>query len=411
MRYFVNRLADFVPGSAVHVPKEAIAERTKALAQQIIRELPADFTNCDGGLYVGPAGVAYALYLLVHSGNFPSENQEYLARAQEYFAAHSTYLKKTRQRQSDQPGFLLGIGGVNVAGALISKITGDEKKTAEYLKSYSDAASICQPVHFLQCGSDELFVGRAGYLCGVLALNKALGVQVLSKETIHSLCNSIVSSGREYSRRHRSPAPLMYAYYKTEYLGAAHGLSAILQILLSFPEFFKSDATIERDIKDSVDYFLSIETPEGNYAPAVDETQSRRPAEHELVHWCHGAPGVVYMMAKAYLTWKEEKYLQACLRCGQLTWQKGLLRKGPGICHGIAGSGYVFLLLYRLTGDPKHLHRALQFAEFIYTEEFQKSSRRPDCPYSLYEGLAGTLCFLGDLLQPEKASFPFFEVF
>ena len=57
------------------------------------------------------------------------------------------------------------------------------------------------------------------------------------------------------------------------------------------------------------------------------------------------------MLARAYKYFGDEKYLQACLRCGELTWQKGLLLKGPGICHGIAGSGYVFLLLYRLTGD------------------------------------------------------------
>ena len=40
--------------------------------------------------------------------------------------------------------------------------------------------------------------------------------------------------------------------------------------------------------------------------------------------------GVVYMLAKAYLVFKEEKYLSACLKCGDITWQKGLLRKGPG---------------------------------------------------------------------------------
>lgn len=77
----------------------------------------------------------------------------------------------------------------------------------------------------------------------------------------------------------------------------------------------------------------------------------------------------------------------------------------------MAGSGYVFLLLYRLTGDQRHLHRAQQFASYIFTEQFQKNSRTPDCPYSLFEGLAGTVCFLADLMQPEKASFPFFDIF
>ena len=82
----------------------------------------------------------------------------------------------------------------------------------------------------------------------------------------------------------------------------------------------------------------------------------------------------------------------------------------PGICHGVAGSGYVFLLLYRMTSDEKHLHRALKFAEFMQTKQFQQSARRPDSPFSLYEGLAGTMCFIADLLQPTKAEFPFFDV-
>ena len=121
--------------------------------------------------------------------------------------------------------------------------------------------------------------------------------------------------------------------------------------------------------------------------------------------------GIVYLFARAFLYWKDDKYLDACLRCGEVTWEKGLLKKGPGICHGVAGSGYVFLLLYRLTSDEKHLHRAVQFADFLSTEEYKADARTPDRPYCLYEGLAGTACFLADLTQPLKAEFPFFDVY
>lgn len=120
--------------------------------------------------------------------------------------------------------------------------------------------------------------------------------------------------------------------------------------------------------------------------------------------------GVVYLFARAYKVWGDQKYLDACLRCGEVTWARGLLKKGPGICHGVAGSGFVFLLLYRLTGDHRHLHRAQQFAEFLFTEEFQRGARVPDAPFSLYEGHAGTVCFLADLTQPDKAEFPLFNV-
>lgn len=68
--------------------------------------------------------------------------------------------------------------------------------------------------------------------------------------------------------------------------------------------------------------------------------------------------GIAYLFAKAYLVSKKPQYLDTCIRCGELTWQKGLLKKGPGICHGVAGSAYVFLLLYRLTGNSKYIYRA-----------------------------------------------------
>lgn len=131
----------------------------------------------------------------------------------------------------------------------------------------------------------------------------------------------------------------------------------------------------------------------------------------ELVHWCHGAPGVVYLMAAAYLRWKDARYLDSCIISGELVWHKGLLKKGPGLCHGVAGSGYVFLLLYRLTSNKMYLRRAVRFAEFMTSQKFMVEARTPDCPFSLYEGLAGTACFLADLCEPDKAAFPFQDVF
>lgn len=117
------------------------------------------------------------------------------------------------------------------------------------------------------------------------------------------------------------------------------------------------------------------------------------------------------MLVKAYLLFKEEKYLIACHRAAELVWRKGLLYKGSGICHGVGGNGYVSLIMYRLTKNPKYLYRALQFAHFLTRPEFLRHARRPDRPFSLYEGLAGTVCFLIDLIHPETAAFPFMNVF
>lgn len=57
---------------------------------------------------------------------------------------------------------------------------------------------------------------------------------------------------------------------------------------------------------------------------------------------------------------KEEKYLKEAAECTEVIWQRGLLRKGYGICHGTAGNGYAFLSLYKLTQDKKYLYRTFK---------------------------------------------------
>lgn len=193
----------------------------------------------------------------------------------------------------------------------------------------------------------------------------------------------------------------MFQYHGQEYLGAAHGISAILFSLLCVPLNEKD----LKDVKATIDAILKLQDNSGNFPSKFNKHETH------LVHWCHGGPGVVYLMAKSYKVFGDKKYLDSCLKCGDLVWQRGLLRKGAGICHGVAGNGYVHLLLFRLTGDHKHLYRAMKFAEFLESETFRKEARIPDRPMSLYEGLAGTTCYLIDLLQPEKAEFPFMNVF
>lgn len=57
---------------------------------------------------------------------------------------------------------------------------------------------------------------------------------------------------------------------------------------------------------------------------------------------------------------KEEKYLKEAIECAEVIWQRGLLRKGYGICHGTAGNGYAFLSVYKLTKEKKYLYRAFK---------------------------------------------------
>ena len=101
-----------------------------------------------------------------------------------------------------------------------------------------------------------MFLGRAGYIAGSLWLNQTLGKVMMmmmivtmtmmiifqpvhSPETLYQLCDLMVESGRRFSRKVSSKSPLMYSYYETQYLGTAHGLTGILQQLLSVPGYFQ----------------------------------------------------------------------------------------------------------------------------------------------------------------------------
>lgn len=138
-------------------------------------------------------------------------------------------------------------------------------------------------------------------------------------------------------------------------------------------------------------------------------SEKNRNTEKRLVHWCHGAPGAIHFLLRAYEMFKDEKYLDACKIVADLIWEKGLLRKGPGICHGITGNGYAFLMLFKITQNARYLYRAIKFAEFLTKSKFIREAKTPDRPYSLYEGLAGAICFLNDMLHIDQASFPFMK--
>lgn len=47
----------------------------------------------------------------------------------------------------------------------------------------------------------------------------SLFFQVIDDATLNKLCSVIIQSGQEHAAKHLSSAPLMYAYYGTEYIG------------------------------------------------------------------------------------------------------------------------------------------------------------------------------------------------
>ena len=247
-RYFTNHLQDFDS----QLTKEAIQSNYRSdIIQEIdnvvgliVSRVKADPRSEDGGLYVGLSGVAYGLFYASQSSHLTAEVRELCCTtAGKYLEASLEFCrKKSETRHCTGAAFLLGHLGVYVLAAVYYARTGDTSKSEEYVKKFISLHNMCKPVDYLACGGDELLVGRAGYLCGALYLQQELGENVIPSHVFQSIVTSIIQSGKSNAARLNSPSPLMYSYYDSLYLGAAHGLSAILQMSLSNSKYLDSEA-------------------------------------------------------------------------------------------------------------------------------------------------------------------------
>jgi hypothetical protein len=107
------------------------------------------------------------------------------------------------------------------------------------------------------------------------------------------------------------------------------------------------------------------------------------------LQWCTGAPGIV-VGASGYLD--EELLVDAA----ELIWDAGPAadEKGAGICHGTAGNGYALLKAFERTSDERWLDRARAFA----VHALEQTERLPG-RYSLFTGGVGAALFAADCLD------------
>uniref|UniRef100_A0ACB8FV97 LanC-like protein 2 n=1 Tax=Sphaerodactylus townsendi TaxID=933632 RepID=A0ACB8FV97_9SAUR len=274
---------------------------------------------------------------------------------------------------------------------------------------------------------------RVTFLCGDSG-PLAVGAVVYHKLNIESESKECVTKLLQFQRTVLGtdsdlPDELLYGragyLYALLYLNTEIGPNTVPQSVIKEPASNVDQETLTELVKPSIDYVRHKKFRSGNYPSSLSNETDR------LVHWCHGAPGVIHMLMQAYKVFKEDKYLKDAMECSDIIWQRGLLRKGYGLCHGTAGNGYSFLALYRLTQEKKYLYRAYKFAEWCL-EYGAHGCRIPDRPYSLFEGkadfildlqenfilkqasvnesMAGAIHFLSDISAPEKSRFPAFEL-
>ncbi|KAJ6475769.1 hypothetical protein C8R47DRAFT_1142393 [Mycena vitilis] len=296
-------------------------------------------------------------------------------------------------------------------------------------------------------GGCEILYGRAGLLYAILRLRSAsrrrdinpadstsaeliTTVRALSsKAQLELLVQSINHRGQSGAAAYAAeldgklPAPpLMWTWHGTRYLGAAHGVAGILHVLLLCP------AQITRPYMESilltVDWLIGCQDPQGNW-PSAAPIGGFTGHEKELVQWCHGASGILLALCTVLRCAtptssgpRLEKVIVSVQAGASLAYRHGLLSKGLGLCHGVAGSVFALLAVSDVLdvrtqksktskanashGERYYLARAVHLAQLAADHEAMTARGEmgtPDHPWSLYEGMAGMCCAWAEVLR------------
>jgi lantibiotic modifying enzyme len=327
--------------------------------------------------------------------------------AESLFKEAARYIDAAYEVQKDSAEiiatFLCGQAGVYALRAVIAHQNNMSAICSASVRQLFNMERDC-----LRERSSEILYGKAGYLYALQFVNANLPESVLpatADETINRVVQSILASGRAYSKQTHQKSPLMWRWHE-EYLGAAHGLAGILYLLLQFPTFLSEDDL--KDIDAAAQWLKSLALSDHNYPAHVDEERT------DLVQWCHGAPGMVALFVRLHEVMGERGgYLAAAREAAEVVWTKGLLTKSVGLCHGTIGNAwggrYAFLALWAGTGEAHYLHKAKHFVHFALTSPHVKTIRTPDAPYSLMEGMAGVVYCCAEMLEPTHSAFPGYE--
>lgn len=340
----------------------------------------------DGSVYTGSAGVAM-LELNNHLEGSSNSSCE---------AAVNMFMEALATNKNNNLSFLTGkVGPIALAVIAYSRLENLENTQLYCDKLLAFGQNPC----LIAEKSDELLYGRAGYLYALLFVKNY--VPPASKDSyelsVRNTIEAIFNSGKTLAEYAKSPNPLKFEWHKKEYLGAAHGYAGIYHTLLLAAPYLKDDE--KQLLKVSIDKLLETQLSSKNFPSSIGNQDDR------LVQWCHGAPGFVDLLCRSYKVYNEEKYLNIAKECGNVIWRRGLLCKGYSLCHGIAGNGYALLSLFQTTKDVKYLHRACKFVEWCFSYD-EYTSRKPDHPLSLYEGIVGVMYFMESITDPENAAMP-----
>lgn len=232
-RYFDNPYPDHAVNTSFQIREQFIKDLIQNYITKIHKHTSPKVHKINsrsrGDLYVGSSGIAFMFLKLSQSCMFDSFPA--LEMAKDYVDNAEEILNKTESKKLIS--LLSGNVGVHIVSSAVNKAL--NLPVDKDIKNILRGMSIFENPEYLDDSQDEMLVGRCGFVLGIQWLQKQLKTDIISQDDMKELAQVMLKSGREYARANEHSVPLMYQYHGREYLGAAHGVSAILLSLLNIP--------------------------------------------------------------------------------------------------------------------------------------------------------------------------------
>jgi hypothetical protein len=304
----------------------------------------------------------------------------------------------------------------------------------------------------------DLIQGKLGYIYTLLSLRNriTIPVELPPMEALVGMTRHALDVGTEGSARLFSgfldregvnsqfmrscPAPYLWNWGLERFVGArgiAGGICMLASVLREMQispaamvevkeevlpikdaeEEILSQAAVKEALKRSLSYMSRhARLFNGNYLVRADDhllTCTQLYPATEQVGFSHGAGGIGIMLCHVAGILGEDgkQYIDYAKDCGQVVWERGIVKAGTGLARGVAGNAYLFLALWKATGEIEYWKRAVAFMDVVGDwREFTKGETELVEEDGFFEGQAGVACLYADIAYPEKfVGFPLFS--
>jgi hypothetical protein len=339
---------------------------------------PRDVEDDDAGpwttLYLGSAGVVYALDLLARRG-LVDGIRDYVPALEQAVEAYGA--NPEGGKWAHPPSLWCGETGILLTLQRLAPSEEVSSRIAELVAANADD------------GHREFLWGSPGTMLAA----RGIGQHELWRESADRLRSAWEESGLWtqdlYGRRR-------------QYLGPAHGFAGCVAALAHEP-----NDELHRRASDTFKRYAVEEDGLANWPPLADVDLGDLVRSGTVrVQWCHGAPGMVASLAR--IAPGDDEHERLLIAGGELTWRAGPLAKGASLCHGTAGNGFAFLKLFERTGDELWLDRARAFAMHAVSQVERERAEVGRGRYSLWSGDPGTALYLVLCLEG-TATLPSFD--